>query len=640
MAEKRLLDHVWIPKDEYRQGGGGWDDIPFLEPLAKVNIFVGPNNSGKSRMLRRLFWCDVHGIDTARLTSPQLNSQRQEQASGFRGLGESYGEMRNKIPGLQPMEIKPFPGTRHSLEVAQYADALRKVLVQDVRCKVSKQLAARAAKELSFLDDFLPLILDKTEPPKAIYVPTLRGLRPPCHSASEDEDSYYARTRDDYFIFDVDKRGEAESKLKGAKRIFTGLGLYESVRKNLLGRREERDSIRAYEEFLSRELFGGKTVTLTPEKDKDVLLFEIDHEERSAFDLGDGIQQLVIMTYPAFMDRNQRMLLFIEEPELYLHPGMQRRLLEIFLKSKDFARCQVFMATHSNHLLDMTVDLSEEDVSVFRFSKTYEDSDDGKKVPRFEITHMGANSTGERSLLDDLGVRNSSVFLTNCTIWMEGISDRIYLRKYLELYQDELEKQHQQAEEKDKVTPKPPRFREDIHFSLAEYGGANLTHWAFTPKSGDSSDGSGAVHATRLCGSALVIADCDEHKNEKHEGLESELGENYYCIGGREIENLLHPEILVEVVKTYKVEVVKALPEHNDYINETIGTFIEDKLIVGKPKQRFASKSKALEKPKGEFARRACALMDSPDQMSDAARKLAKKVYNFILEHNPTETAI
>ena len=40
--------------------------------------------------------------------------------------------------------------------------------------------------------------------------------------------------------------------------------------------------------------------------------------------------------------------------------------------------------------------------------------------------------------MDSLGVRNSSVFLANSTIWIEGITDRLYLKKYMEVYQREM----------------------------------------------------------------------------------------------------------------------------------------------------------------------------------------------------------
>ena len=61
-------------------------------------------------------------------------------------------------------------------------------------------------------------------------------------------------------------------------------------------------------------------------------------------------------------------------------------------------------------------------------------------------------------ILDLLGVRNSSVFLSNCVIWTEGVTDRMLLRKLLELFTDF-------------------SYLEDRHYSFAEYGGSNLENF-------------------------------------------------------------------------------------------------------------------------------------------------------------------
>ena len=69
-------------------------------------------------------------------------------------------------------------------------------------------------------------------------------------------------------------------------------------------------------------------------------------------------------------------------------------------------------------------------------------------------------------LLDSLGVRNSSVFLSNCTIWVEGITDRKYIKKYLDLY----------LKEKGLLN----RYQENLHYSFLEYAGSNIEHFSFS----------------------------------------------------------------------------------------------------------------------------------------------------------------
>jgi hypothetical protein len=66
-------------------------------------------------------------------------------------------------------------------------------------------------------------------------------------------------------------------------------------------------------------------------------------------------------------------------------------------------------------------------------------------------------------------VRNSSIFLSNCTIWIEGICDRLYINKFLEISQE-----YKLGDRYD-----IDRLKEDLHFSYIEYGGANIVHYSF-----------------------------------------------------------------------------------------------------------------------------------------------------------------
>ncbi len=68
------------------------------------------------------------------------------------------------------------------------------------------------------------------------------------------------------------------------------------------------------------------------------------------------LQQAIILTYEAYMkkydeDGNSKpMHFFIEEPELHMHAGMVRQLMNFYLNETNH---YYFFTTHSNHLLDM-----------------------------------------------------------------------------------------------------------------------------------------------------------------------------------------------------------------------------------------------------------------------------------------------
>src|SRR6266481_5930628 len=65
--------------------------------------------------------------------------------------------------------------------------------------------------------------------------------------------------------------------------------------------------------------------------------------------------------------------------------------------------------------------------------------------------------------------QNSSVFLSNSTIWVEGITDRRYVSHYLDLYQN-----HLRDESEANSLSAPRRYRQDLHYSFVEYAGATL----------------------------------------------------------------------------------------------------------------------------------------------------------------------
>ncbi len=90
--------------------------------------------------------------------------------------------------------------------------------------------------------------------------------------------------------------------------MFSGLSLFADLRRRLLGRTQsERDSVRQYEDFLADNFFGGSKVTLVPveEDGNDVVHIKIGNkEDYPIYQLGDGLQSLIICTYPIVTEQN------------------------------------------------------------------------------------------------------------------------------------------------------------------------------------------------------------------------------------------------------------------------------------------------------------------------------------------------
>ncbi len=525
-----------------------------LDGLAPITIFVGANNSGKSRLMRELFKTPR----TLRLKLKSRDSEgievdiRSEISSLITTMGAQDNALSNGwIVEQERSLLGGYIGTLDNVTAEANIDD----------CEILLTLKQR------FLSFGVKAEIRCLHAAKRCYVPILRGLRPPFFQfkkGDEDDDRYAnlyeSRTARDYF------QGESWtlSRLRSGPRnlIFTGLSLYDDLRSRLLGRTQaERDSVRVYENFFSENFFPGQSVILIPvlEGNSDVVHIKIGNDkEYPIYDLGDGMQSLIICTYPIVTETEPGSLFFLEEPDLCMHPSLQRTFLEVLKTHHRKMGHQFFITTHSNHLLDLLED--NELVSIFSFSEIADrapaptdqsQADSGfnpqqsEPKPSFRIR---PSNLRERQILLDLGVRPSATFLANATIWVEGVSDCAYLRAYMEAFIYYLKVQGKDWDKR--LAQRLEQYKEDRHYAFVEYNGSNLEHFSF--ESNESDDGQAETKSGReisvldLCATAIVIADGDvREKGDRSTWLEDQLKKRFVCLPGKEIENLI-PEALMK----------------------------------------------------------------------------------------------
>jgi hypothetical protein len=581
--------------------------------LSQINLFVGSNNSGKSRFLRSLV-----SADKLRFRSRNHHDEYSECA---RFLKKEFLQIGPPNTSVSPFEelAAGLPDYELTDEGSENHNAIRSLVSRAANVKgndfsvsthwVSFPDSSQLVRKIQTTGKAAAEILAKVREPgpqkfefKRIYLPTLRGLR---SVVAENLDVYTNRTVKDYF------------NEKSPSYIFSGLGLYQELQDLLLGDRGQRESVRKFEKYLSESIFSGQSVSLMPRKNSDVIWVRIGNEpERPIHLLGDGVQQLVILTFPLFRNQNAPTLVFIEEPELFLHPGMQRSFIKAL---RLFDNYQYFIATHSNHLLDLTIEF--DDISIFMVRKQKADTTTDEHQPSCEIEPA---STHDHRLHEALGTRTSSVFLSNCTIWVEGITDRRYLAHFLELYS-----QHIVAEAGDSTAGVfPPR--QDFHFSFVEYSGGNITHWSFLERTPDP------IEVTRLCARLMLVVDKDgaAWKAKRHEELERALGENLVLLDCREIENMLSADVLTAVLVSYGEDPsnIKKL-DQNAYASKPLGKVLEGKITSFTRQGGYAEESGTL-KNKVDFCSRALNHMKVFSELSPNAQDITTRIYNFIKSQN------
>ncbi len=628
-----------------------------LKPISKINFFVGTNNAGKSRFIRYLlqllYQYRAPNIDRTQVKMPYeeiYHIALKQFDKSF--LIEKIVPIIKEIIAATSEDVSELKllitdfDSMNEFDLADFVFTVNqkiKNLITSPRPRHNqlseKDEKIKAAKIALFDITKAQMPINSDGKFRVTYVPILRTLRKFIEPIDKKDTSHYLNIKPenikaikqgilreriffDYFIGEVEHSPNERHQIAmfPEQSIFSGERLFETLYNLKNGTQDKRKALADFEHFLGKYFFDNRTIELHAIKKgaTDEVFVTIGQEkEFPIYLLGDGIQAIILMTFPLFYFKNdtQRHLIFYEEPELHMHPGMQRIFVEAL---RTIENAQAFVVTHSNHILDTSLDYKD-DISIFSFEKVLQN-----ESPVFHIENL---SSPDISLLNLLGVRNSSVFLSNCCIWVEGISDRIYLKKYLELWTA-----HNASK-----SAGFKRFYEDLHFSFIEFGGSQVAHYDFS-----TTNNTKKIKAKRITNRILLIHDKDKSKQKRHTELKSELKSNYYPLPVLEIENLLTPDVLKKTLLTYKKYPNKSITfkhfTQKNYEMEPIGEFMKticDIWLLNKISSQSSDSSTSKILNKAEFARRATSAMDSWELLSKEAKELTKYVYSFIKTHNP-----
>lgn len=598
------------------------NDYKFIEPtsgqslkgqikqLSQLNLFIGPNNSGKSRFLRGLFKAPNYSFTPNNVSLSKIlaaiqpldetiqsnlgdslsgyGSIRRDMFASFKRLAENQEISAAQLTKLKETINRIIENNNFNITTKGGHAPLPAEYIHTIHASI-KSIAEQCLHTLGNM-----AIVIGTEP--RVYIPILRGLRRLNHAPA---DVYLEATKRDYSIEENDHR-----------HLFTGLNLYEALTDLLLGDSSQRQEVAAFEDFLSREFFEGRPVDLVPRRKDSTVYVKIGQDDDIPIhNLGDGIQAIIIFTFPAFTAR-ERTLFFFEEPEVHLHPGMQRRLIELFIRNERLQQHQLFLTTHSNHLLDIAGEYSACSNFVFRREETSQ---------AFKISPLVGP---DKAVLHELGARSSSVFLTNASIWVEGITDRMYLREYIRKYLRSIEKS--------------PPIKEDTHYSFLEYGGATIVHWDFQELVPSLPE---KIKVASICSQSILVLDGDNRgKATRVDDLRAALGNRLILLQGKEVENLLPLEVLqhtaAEILNLMKKRADVNLLRVDGYHQRDIGVgaYLEAQLNV----EGFSGSGTGTVSRKSKFCEIATQYMQTNDdwELPPETAAICKQLVEFVCDAN------
>ena len=214
----------------------------------------------------------------------------------------------------------------------------------------------------------------------------------------------------------------------------------------------------------------------------------------------------------------------LEELENNLHPSLQRRLYYYLFEFSQDTGCILFLTTHSNIVIDLYNSLKE--TQIFHIKKIEGVTSITSILKQIEF----------KKIIDDLEVKASDILQSNCIIWVEGPSDRTYLKRWLSIIDNTL--------------------IEGYHYSVMFYGGRLLSNLTFDYDLLNNE----LIPLLKLNTNAFVIMDRDgrsisQKLNATKLRIQTEIGQdNIWVTKGREIENYIANEIIENWLLTkYKI---------------------------------------------------------------------------------------
>ncbi len=337
------------------------------------------------------------------------------------------------------------------------------------------------------------------------------------------------------------------------------------------GDRSKREKFNKIKEFIRNLTFptaGKDQFELIIPRRPGKNIFYLGIEDRGRVlpleNFGSGVEQVVSMVVN-LMKNDQGKIVLLEEPEVHLHPGLQKAFIKFLIN--DLKENQYFIASHSSTFIDKTVQ-SEGDVFIVD-SVPLDYTLTGSDKIRYSLQSRvkSVDEEGLYTALELIGASPSDILQANGIIWVEGISDKLYIQHWLNLYCA-----------KKGITLDP------LSYEVMFYGGSMLSNIDFTLNDDQWNQVySGLVRAEKINRNNFVLMDRDNFlddgdntgKEKTKKDLVNTVGsDKSWVTQKKEIEFYLPPAELAEIIDAEDANKLKSNLSKKELAQKMIEKYI------------------------------------------------------------------
>lgn len=494
----------------------------FLNEIKKINIFIGKNNSGKSTLLRFFKYFSQYSEDLSNFPHTIEEEHRRNgneisitlmlthKELGFSELSDKYTNQKLNSVLPDPFRCDYFFRSRR-IKIDEHI--LKKIDI-NILIKMQKKYSSAVVDTLVsvIIENITDYIIENCSNnfSNVIYIPHFRVVN---KNDSKSND-----------LFEID----------GSNIISK---MFE-MQNPIIGEEYKKEQFKKIQRFV-RDLLKVDNLEIEIPHTKDNIFINMHNNRLPLEFYGTGIHQLVILCSALVMNDNK--VVCIEEPEIHLHPELQRKFLDFLI---DETNNIYFISTHSNIFVDFHRDLKINHISYNGISTKLEQVNNNNYI---------------NEILNDLGYKNSDLLQSNGIIWVEGPSDRIYLNKWLSIMD--------------------PYLEEGLHYSIMFYGGKLLSHLSLEVKESKKVNGefleNDLIELLKINRNSYVFIDRDGNTtkaslNRTKKRIKDELGNSNWITKGREVENYLTKNTVNKWLELKKNTSGMFVENINDKIEDSI----------------------------------------------------------------------